>query len=237
MDKAKLKSEIERLENALRQRLPRSSSPIELMKEIDEGFAALRRETDWPTPDPWPAFDELRREVFRLKKNGIGAMCSVLPIFTKLWDLCEKVHQNSPTKNGYYERDVLAGGMVFKGTNSHEADALRKIREAIVQLKASLEGHKSPATGFEAAYCWLDSCKDICDKALEQAWETPTPSAPGAAIPMLLVCPACGERHIDEGEFATKEHHTHACQECGHVWRPAVVPTTGVRFLPGYKNK
>jgi len=55
-------------------------------------------------------------------------------------------------------------------------------------------------------------------------------------FPMLLWCPACGERHIDEGEFATKPHHTHACQSCGMVWRPARVNTLGVRFLPGFKN-
>jgi hypothetical protein len=55
-------------------------------------------------------------------------------------------------------------------------------------------------------------------------------------IAMLLHCPMCSERHFDEGEFATKPHHTHACQVCGHVWRPAVVPTVGVRFLPGFKN-
>jgi hypothetical protein len=56
-------------------------------------------------------------------------------------------------------------------------------------------------------------------------------------IEMLLWCPECGERHVDEGEFATKEHHTHACQHCGHVWRPAIVPTCGVQFLPGFKNE
>ena len=56
-------------------------------------------------------------------------------------------------------------------------------------------------------------------------------------IPMLLWCPECGERHIDVGEFATKVHHTHSCQHCGHVWRPAIVPTCGVQFLPGFKNK
>lgn len=56
-------------------------------------------------------------------------------------------------------------------------------------------------------------------------------------IPMLLWCPECRERHIDEGEFANKPHHTHACQHCGHVWRPAIVDTLGVRFLPGFKNE
>lgn len=56
-------------------------------------------------------------------------------------------------------------------------------------------------------------------------------------IPMRLPCPACGGLHVDEGEFATRPHHTHACQSCGNVWRPAIVATVGVRFLPGFKNE
>lgn len=57
-----------------------------------------------------------------------------------------------------------------------------------------------------------------------------------APIPMRIPCPECGKLHIDEGDFATKPHHTHSCQHCGLTWRPAVVPTVGVRFLPGFKN-
>lgn len=57
------------------------------------------------------------------------------------------------------------------------------------------------------------------------------------AIPMLLWCPECKQRHVDAGEFVTKLHHTHACQFCGHVWRPAVIATVGVRFLPGFKDE
>jgi hypothetical protein len=63
-------------------------------------------------------------------------------------------------------------------------------------------------------------------------------------IPMRLHCPArlddgtmCGALHVDRGEFATKPHHTHSCQKCGHTWRPAVVPTVGVQFLPGFKDE
>lgn len=55
-------------------------------------------------------------------------------------------------------------------------------------------------------------------------------------IPMRLPCPECGDLHIDEGEFATKPHHTHSCQRCGLIWRPALVATVGVRFLPGFKS-
>jgi predicted RNA-binding Zn-ribbon protein involved in translation (DUF1610 family) len=58
-----------------------------------------------------------------------------------------------------------------------------------------------------------------------------------AVVPMRLRCPSCNELHIDESEFATKPHHTHACQHCGEVWRPAIVPTVGVKFLPGFKNE
>lgn len=55
-------------------------------------------------------------------------------------------------------------------------------------------------------------------------------------IPMRLTCPECGALHVDVGEFATKLHHTHACQRCGMVWRPAIVFTVGVEFLPGFRN-
>jgi hypothetical protein len=56
-------------------------------------------------------------------------------------------------------------------------------------------------------------------------------------IPMRLVCESCGKLHIDEGEFATKPHHTHACQYCGLTWRPAIPATVGVRFLPGFGGR
>ncbi len=54
--------------------------------------------------------------------------------------------------------------------------------------------------------------------------------------PMLLWCPSCGERHVDGELFALKPHHTHACQNCGMTWRPAVFDTVGVQFLPGFKD-
>lgn len=56
-------------------------------------------------------------------------------------------------------------------------------------------------------------------------------------IPMILTCPVCSGRHIDKGLFEFKSHHTHACQHCGITWRPAVVDTVGVQFLPGFKDE
>lgn len=57
------------------------------------------------------------------------------------------------------------------------------------------------------------------------------------SIPMILHCPECSTRHIDAGVFATRAHYTHACQHCGFVWRPAIVSTVGVQFLPGFKDE
>jgi hypothetical protein len=74
---------------------------------------------------------------------------------------------------------------------------------------------------------------------LDQIWgqlAAQAPVEPAKPIPMLLTCPSCGERHIDLGAFAECAHHTHACQHCGMCWRPAVVVTVGVQFLPGFKN-
>lgn len=74
------------------------------------------------------------------------------------------------------------------------------------------------------------SVVDVRMRDLEEAAKKP--------IPLILTCPAptCGARHIDEGEWANRVHHTHSCQICGFTWRPAVVPTVGVQFLPGFKN-
>lgn len=71
-------------------------------------------------------------------------------------------------------------------------------------------------------------------------------SAPAqdAPIDMVLHCPACGRQHIDAREYqhgdhtAQNEHaawewnnpphRSHLCHGCGHIWRPADVPTNGV---------
>ena len=64
-----------------------------------------------------------------------------------------------------------------------------------------------------------------------------------APIDMVLHCPACGVQHIDApeetdpstwtaeqyGHWTNPPHRSHLCADCGHVWRPADVPTNGVR--------
>ncbi|MBQ1761965.1 MAG: hypothetical protein IIZ92_03575 [Aquincola sp.] len=59
-------------------------------------------------------------------------------------------------------------------------------------------------------------------------------------VDMVLHCPACGMQHIDGPEVTLNKciysdpdwdnlpHRSHKCDGCGHIWRPADVPTNGV---------
>jgi hypothetical protein len=54
-------------------------------------------------------------------------------------------------------------------------------------------------------------------------------------VPMILFCPACGSRHIDqanpENGWLNPPHRSHLCAACGHIWRPADIPTAGVAAI------
>lgn len=58
-----------------------------------------------------------------------------------------------------------------------------------------------------------------------------------APIQLLLHCPVCHRQHIDEVDEATNPgwqnppHTSHKCLHCGTIWRPADVPTEGVRSI------
>lgn len=55
-------------------------------------------------------------------------------------------------------------------------------------------------------------------------------------IDMVLHCPACGLQHVDAPDHRTPDwnnppHRSHLCHGCGHIWRPADVPTNGVQAV------
>lgn len=51
-------------------------------------------------------------------------------------------------------------------------------------------------------------------------------------VPMVLFCPRCGDRHIDqpdpENGWLNPPHRSHLCAGCGLIWRPADICTVGV---------
>ncbi len=104
---------------------------------------------------------------------------------------------------------------------------LKEDRNAVVRLRRLLLWLRDAATTGTTTRAALENHRRA-EEALEDLLKAP--------LQILLWCPECGGRHVDVGEFATKAHHTHACQLCGRVWRPAIGATVGVQFLPGFKN-
>ena len=69
------------------------------------------------------------------------------------------------------------------------------------------------------------------------------------AVPVKLIlhCPECGLQHIDARGASTRwanndhppatttwtspPHRSHLCHDCGHIWRPADIPTEGVAAI------
>lgn len=76
-----------------------------------------------------------------------------------------------------------------------------------------------------------DASKHPFDEHVEYELQAVEPSP----IPMVLHCPACGAQHVDAPDeavgWANPPHRSHLCHGCGHVWRPADVPTTGVAAI------
>jgi hypothetical protein len=107
-------------------------------------------------------------------------------------------------------------------------------RELIRRLELDCEAWRNRAERFSRTIVEIAAQHT---RYLTSDGQSLAPAVAAAPVPMILYCPMCAERHVDEGEFATREHHTHACQRCGHVWRPALVATVGVKFLPGFQNE
>lgn len=98
--------------------------------------------------------------------------------------------------------------------------------------------------------------KDLIERRLLVGYYNaigPSPTAQAAPIDMVLHCPACGLQHIDEPEskgralhadesiedqsltplaaWTNPPHRSHLCHGCGYIWRPADVPTNGVKAV------
>ena len=135
------------------------------------------------------------------------------------------------------ETTVPMSGEDARGMAKGDGELLDSIRERMSGLKSNGLACTEEALVVDDVESAVPAASDepSTDEPSEETIHTVY--AADRAIALLLWCPGCNERHIDEGEFATKLHHTHACQHCGMVWRPAIEPTVGVLFLPGFKNE
>lgn len=97
--------------------------------------------------------------------------------------------------------------------------------------------NKSYPKGLESRDLYV-ACK-AWDEALETQptlADTVLNAVDAAPVDMILHCPSCHLQHVDEPDERTPDwtnpsHRSHLCHGCGHIWRPADVPTNGVAAI------
>lgn len=114
-----------------------------------------------------------------------------------------------------------------------------------------------PAELGGASYAYVDQNPQTTLRVLRMRFDkmlSASPTPPGgidlSPIKMILFCPACGVQHIDAPDhddihwidgarsipWDNPPHRSHLCQGCGHIWRPADVPTEGVASIATQGN-
>ena len=99
-------------------------------------------------------------------------------------------------------------------------------------LRAALAEKDAELSKERAEILELTTECDNLREALDNAWRSTPPHE------LVLHCPNCGKQHLDIGEFATRVHRKHLCENttegpgtgCGHLWVPHPYATKGVEF-------
>lgn len=143
---------------------------------------------------------------------------------------------------------ITKDGITYRGETVADAGAVHRalleVLTGVRQLPAPIahlrwwacqinEGHGN--IGHEEGF-------EVCEPGAMSDDRTPAfpvyaaPISATAPIPMILHCPQCHVQHIDEPDERTADwtnppHRSHLCHGCGHIWRPADVPTEGVRAI------
>ena len=125
-----------------------------------------------------------------------------------------------------------------------EAAALRKELSAITERLG--RGQCEDGFGKDSRYEWVCRLQKALDSAqlsasINSEFDRRNSSKNSLPIDMLLFCPNCGEQHIDRAKPEQKDetgeswnnppHRSHRCDYCSWIWRPADVPTNGVKEI------
>lgn len=120
---------------------------------------------------------------------------------------------------------------------------------------AIMEAHRNASVEsyFSARHQMLRTLENtrVYEAGFDRGWAARGTAAPAETAPqpidMVLHCPKCGMQHIDAPEdeidmqcntnrvpglqWDNRPHRSHLCHGCGHIWRPADVPTNGVQTV------
>jgi hypothetical protein len=122
------------------------------------------------------------------------------------------------------------------------------IGECIAQAGLSDELHTISASGWNLLYRVVNAASKRGGLEREKHLVALCIVKEPAPIDMVLHCPKCHTQHIDcpdpvteghadgprescAGTWTNPPHRSHLCAHCGHIWRPADVPTNGVAAI------
>lgn len=145
-----------------------------------------------------------------------------------------------PVGTKLFATSLPAGGVVEPATRSAWWAIAMGAAASLEDASHCLRDTDAKAAAIGAAAHVRKQCHALWD-ATQQPSETPAP----IPIPMVLHCPECGMQHIDGPEHQRRQgapgitlepwdnpdHRSHLCHGCGTIWRPADVPTTGVKEI------
>ena len=104
---------------------------------------------------------------------------------------------------------------------------VRALEAALNRERATLQ---AIARGADQSIRALKKRVAELEAIVAEPWRGKTP------VDLVLHCPACGKQHLDIGEFETRVHRKHLCENtpeglgtgCGHLWVPFEHATRGV---------
>lgn len=171
---------------------------------------------------------------------GDGATLYPAKVWRAMWDAHTPTNPLRSLSVGEEARRLLAAELGGKCPPDELCGAaLRAIEAALSQSNAAQA--RGFAEGIEAAakvagrveghrYAGLKIATAI------RAQGSGSTDGGAGPVQMLLFCPNCGLKHVDEPDERTPDwtnppHKSHLCHGCGCIWRPADVPTEGVNAI------
>lgn len=165
-------------------------------------------------------------------------------------------HVQNPAEIAHVAGDVSKNGAESNMAQRPAPSAAAALPEGWVPLVITHEGQYpeevayGPQILMDRLGKWLRKYFDHVVASKAQPTPTPQADSQPAPIDMVLHCPKCGLQHIDAPEkidrrfaaidppaawamepWKNEPHRSHLCHGCGHIWRPADVPTNGVKAV------
>ena len=191
------------------------------------------------SPQPEPSAQAVMME---LEQRLIEIAKALPPMTTLGWNdggMCEP----DEAIKGYTKKQVLEILAQHLSTSSHpepsaQGEQVATVTEKMVTAYLTANDAYWKRIDGEPTKLgkWRNGTPSEATRVSLMAALAAAPSTPPHADPidMVLHCPACGLQHIDAPDERTPDwknepHRSHLCHGCGHIWRPADVPTNGVQ--------